>query len=272
MKEDRMPFLRHGIVASAALWMFVSAAAAQPTQSRPDFQSAWLAMGGEFKEIGGTPFPTRQDPRYRYVPNNTSEQPTYRIGDITNPNFKPWVAEVMKKDNDEVLAGKYAYTARSSCAAAGVPGFMGFGAQPIYFVQTPRETTMIFQGDAQVRRIYMDVPHSANVKSSWYGESIGHYEGDTLVIDTIGLNNKTFLDAYRTPHSDKLHVTERWRKPFQDTLEVLITIDDPEAFNQPVTVMQRYSQTRQTLVEQVCAENNGYFFGPRVPTADRPDF
>ena len=135
-----MPFLRHGIVASAALWMFVSAAAAQPTQSRPDFQSAWLAMGGEFKEIGGTPFPTRQDPRYRYVPNNTSEQPTYRIGDITNPNFKPWVAEVMKKDNDEVLAGKYAYTARSSCAAAGVPGFMGFGAQPIYFVQTPSLT------------------------------------------------------------------------------------------------------------------------------------
>ena len=257
---------------SCSLICLVSAATAQTPASPPDFQSAWLAMGGEFKEMGGTPTPTRQDPRYRYVPNNTSEQPTYRIGDVSNPNFKPWVVEAMKKDNEEVLAGKYAYTARSSCAAAGVPGFMGFGAQPIYFVQTPKEVVMIFQGDAQVRRIYMDVPHSPNPIPSWYGESVGHYEGDTLVVDTIGLNDKTFLDAYRTPHSDKLHVVERWHKPFFDTLEVLITIDDPEAFNQPFTVMQRYAQVRQTLVEQVCAENNGYFFGPRVPQAEKADF
>jgi hypothetical protein len=257
---------------AVAVLVSMSGASVIAQQAAPDFQSAWLAMGGELKEIGTTPVPTRQDPRYRYVPNNTSEQPTYRISDVSNPNFKPWIAAAMDKDNKEVLAGKYAYTARSSCAAAGVPGFMGFGAQPIYFVQTPKEVLMIFQGDAQVRRIYLNVPHSANPRSSWYGESVGHYEGDTLVVDTVGLNDKTFLDAYRTPHSDKLHVTERWHKPFQDTLEVLITIDDPEAFNQPFQVMQRYGQVRQTLVEQVCAENNGYFFGARVPQADKPDF
>ena len=247
--------------------------AAQASTSPPDFQNAWLAMGGEFKEIpGATPTPTRQDSRYRYVPNNTSEQPTYRIGDTSNPNFKPWVVEAMNKDNQEVLAGKYAYTARSSCAHAGVPGFMGFGAQPIYFVQTPKEVLMIFQGDAQVRHVHMNVEHSANPKLSWYGESVGHYEGDTLVVDTIGLNNKTFLDAYRTPHSDKLHVTERWKKSEDGELKVLITIADPEAFNQPFQVMQRYNRVPQTLVEQVCAENNGYFFGARVPMADKADF
>jgi hypothetical protein len=87
---------------------------------------------------------------------------------------------------------------------AGVPAFAAFAAvQPIYLVQTPKQVTMIFEGDAQVRRVYMDVLHSADPKPSWYGESVGHYEGgDTLVIDTIGLNNKTFLDNYRTPHTE----------------------------------------------------------------------
>jgi hypothetical protein len=70
---------------------------------------------------------------------------------------------------------------------------------------------MIFAGDSQVRRVYIDMRHSANPKPSWYGEWVGHYEGDTLVVDTIGPNDKTFVDNYRTPHSEKLHVTERWK-------------------------------------------------------------
>jgi hypothetical protein len=69
---------------------------------------------------------------------------------------------------------------------------------------------MIYSGDQQIRHVYLDMPHSANPKASWYGESIGHYEGDTLVVDTIGLNDKTFVDNYRTPHTEKLHVVERW--------------------------------------------------------------
>ena len=110
----------------------------------------------------------------------------------------------MKKDNDEVLAGKIAFTPRSSCLPGGVPVFMMFPvAEPLYFVQTPKQVKMIFAGDQQVRRVYLDVPHSANPKPSWYGESVGHYEGDTLVVDTIGLNDKTFVDttARRIPRS-----------------------------------------------------------------------
>jgi len=248
-------------------------ATAQP--NTPNFATdAWLAMGGEFKDVPGATSPSqvKQDPRYRYVPNNTGEQPTYRIGDISNPNLKQWVKDAMKRDNDEVLAGKYAYTARSSCAPGGVPGFMNFGAQPIYFVQTPKETLMLFQGDQQIRRIYMDAQHTRSPKSSWYGESVGRWEGDTLVTDTIGLNNKTFLDTYRTPHSDKLHVTERWKMADHDTLDVVIRIEDPEAYNQPFSVMQRYRRVQQSYVEQVCAENNGHFFGERIPTANKSDF
>ena len=99
---------------------------------------------------------------------------------------------------------------------------------------------MIFEGDAQVRRVYMDVPHSADPKPSWYGESVGHYErGDTLVIDTIGLNNKTFLDNYRTPHTEKLHVVERWKLLDNQSLELLFTVDDPDTFVKPWTAAFR---------------------------------
>jgi hypothetical protein len=112
---------------------------------------------------------------------------------------------------DEVLAGKFAFTARSSCKPAGVPGFDVLLGGALFILQSPTEVTMIFSGNAEARHIRLNSSHSANPKPSWYGESVGHYEGDTLVVDTIGLNDKTFLDNYRTPHTDKLHVTERWR-------------------------------------------------------------
>ena len=70
---------------------------------------------------------------------------------------------------------------------------------------------MTWGQDFQLRRIYLNVPHSSNPQPSWYGESVGHYEnGDTLVVDTIGMNDKTYVDNYRTPHTDKLHVVERF--------------------------------------------------------------
>jgi hypothetical protein len=83
--------------------------------------------------------------------------------------------------------------------------------EPIFFVQSPKLVLMIFAGDAQIRHVYLDVPHSTHPKPSWYGESVGRYQGDTLLIDTVGFNDKTYVDNFRTPHSDKLHVVERWK-------------------------------------------------------------
>ena len=94
----------------------------------------------------------------------------------------------------------------------------------------------------------MNVPHSANPKPSWYGESVGHYEGDTLVVDTVGFNDKTFVDSYRTPHTDKLHVVERFRLiDGGNTLEVAFTVDDPGTFYQPWSgTRNRHRVTRNT--------------------------
>src|SRR5262249_15917061 len=118
-------------------------------------------------------------------------------------------------------------------------------------------------------------PHSANVKPSWYGDSVGHYEGDTLVVDTIGLNDKTFMDNYRTPHTDKLHVVERWRLIENGAkLEIAIAIDDPATSNQPFNVRRQYDRVNRNYAEDICSENNSgpFIYDYGTPIANKPDF
>jgi len=263
-------------LAALALSSPVAQVSAQQKSSPPDFSSnqvRWItANGGEFVAVPGSPAPLRQDPAHPFVGNGQGKQPTYRIADLSNPNLKQWVKDAMKKDNDEVLAGKIAFTARQSCKPAGVPNYMLFGG-PFYFVQTPKEVLILFEGDQQVRRVYLDVPHSKNPKPSWYGESVGHYEGDTLVIDTIGLNAKTVVDNYRTPHTEKMHVTERWKMVDEGkNIEVSMTIEDPETYNQPWQAVRRFRREQGTLTEEVCAENNQHLFDYGIPEAKKPDF
>ena len=267
-----------GMICSGTTALCISSAAAVFAQSpavTPDFQSGnagWVVMNrdGLAPPLSGFG-PTRADPNHPYVPNAT-----FRIADVTSPNLKPWAAAAMRKSNEEVLAGKYPFTARSSCMPAGVPGFSSFVVEPVFFVQSPKEVLMIYSGDQQVRRVWMNVPHTGQPKPSWYGESVGHYEGDTLVVDTIGLNTRTFLDNYRTPHTDRLHVVERYRLTNDGrVLENVIQVEDPETFNQPWSATQRYRKVQQgPMDEQVCAENitDVGLFGNNIPQAKRPDF
>jgi hypothetical protein len=271
-----------GALAVCALCTGAAATKARPQDRIPalagrDF--GWLA-DTEFLPPSSGPGPVTFDKSHPYVRNNTVGQPTFRIGDLTNPILQPWVVARMKHDNEEVLAGKVAFTARASCWPAGVPGYLvfGCGARTVYFVQTPKEVVMINEGDQQVRHVYLNVSHSARPQPSWYGESIGHYEGgDTLVIDTTGLNDKTFIDNYRTPHSNKLHVIERWKVSQNGKmLNVDIRVEDPGAFTVPWSARQVYVLSQQgSLTEMVCAENNANYFGYNVvpiPLARSSDF
>jgi len=243
--------------------LIIAGATAQ-TAAPPDFSAngtAWLGgVGVDYAAVEGSPTPMRQDAAHPFVPNGTGRQPTYRIGDLSNPNLKQWAKDVMKKDNDEVLGGKMAYTPRQSCMPAGVPGFMLYGGGALYFAQTPKEVVMIFDGDDQVRHIYMDMPHSKNLKPSWYGESIGQ-------------NTKGIVDPYRTPHTEKLHVIERWRMVDNgNALEVKVRIEDPDTFNQPWEGTRRYRHATQAFNEQICAEGNFLLFDYGIPVANKPDF
>ena len=251
--------------------------AAEQGAKAPDFSSddvAWVSANTDFIPVPGAPGPTRGDSAHPYVPNGTGAQPTFRVADLTNTNIKPWAKEIMKRENDKVLAGKIGFTARSSCLPAGVPDFMMYAVfESIHFLQTPKEVTMIFSGDAQVRRIYLDVPHSANLKPSWYGESVGHYEGDTLVVDTIGMNDKTYLDGFRTPHTDKLHVVERFRLADDGkVLEVAFRVEDPDTFYAPWSAIHRFRRVQRPMHEEACAENNTPLFDYGIPIAYKPDF
>src|SRR5215470_122140 len=231
---------------------------------------------------GGGPGPVTYDRRYPYFQNGLGRQSTYRVADLSNPILQDWLKPSMKKANDEVIAGKVPFRARERCFPTGVPGFDAYSpAEPFYFLQRAKEIVVINPGGPEIRHIYLDVPHSKTIKPSWYGESVGHYEGgDTLVIDTIGLNDKTYIDNYRTPHTTQLHVVERFRLvDGGEALEVLVRVEDPGAFTMPWTARQRYRRdqrpTEVPLHEMVCAENNGDHFNQGlfpIPQASKPDF
>src|SRR5204862_2149296 len=127
------------------------------------------------------------------------------------------------------------FAAQARCFPGGVPGQLLFPFEPFYFIQTPKVVYMMWQRDQWVRRIFLTDKHSETVKPSWFGESIGRYEnGDTLVIDTIGLSTEnSYIDNFRTPHTTKLHVVERLKLSADGKgLEAFVTVDDPETFNE----------------------------------------
>jgi hypothetical protein len=246
----------------------------------PDRATAWVPdrpTGDDFLPPTAGPGPVTSAKDRPYVPNGAGRQPTYRIADLSNPILQPWAIERMKKANDEVLAGKVPYITRERCWPAGVPGFTVYTrVQPIYFLQGPKAVVIVNELNAQLRHVYLDVPHSPRLTPSWYGESVGHYEGDELVVDTIGLNDKTFVDNYRTPHTDRIHVVERFKLiEGGNILQATVTVDDPGAFNMPWSATQRWRRVERELTEQICAENNFDFFNYNVtpiPQAERPDF
>src|SRR3984957_3917161 len=210
----------------------------------PDFSSndaGWVSIGTNWVAMPGGPPPVGDDPAHPYVPNNTGKQPTFRVADTNNPNLTQFAKDELKKSNDQVHRGKAMYARESRCWATGVPTYLLNPAQPTFFLQSSDKVTMIWQMDHQVRRVYLNVPHSENPKPSWYGESVGYYEGDTLVVDTVGISEKTLVDNFATPHTAQLHTIERYRMSDDHLrLEVKLHVEDAGAFTTPWDAMQRY--------------------------------
>ncbi len=120
-------------------------AQAQQKADTPNFSwdpsVSWIGVG-EFQAVAGQTAPVKQDPKHPFVPNGQGRQPTFRIADLSNPNLKPWAKDIMRKDNDEVLAGKIAFSPSQSCVPAGVPAFLTLGGNqnPYWFVQAPKRS------------------------------------------------------------------------------------------------------------------------------------
>jgi hypothetical protein len=264
-----------------AAFFFCDAAHAQA--AIPDFSSnvSWTGIGSDLVPPPSGPGPVVSDPAHPYVSNArsraTGEQPNFRVADLSNPILQPWVVEALRAQNEEALSGEYISSWESRCWPVGVPGFLLNPGTPIFFLQTPSEVWLIFEQGHRFRRVALNQPHSAQPEPTWYGESVGHYEGDTLVVDTIGFTDRTPIDHFRTPHTEQLRTVERFRMiDGGSVLEVTIRVEDPGAFTTPWTAIRRFNRNEaRPLEEVVCAENNETFFNYEIdpmPEDSTPDF
>ena len=225
------------------------------------------------------------------------------VGDYHNPILKPEAAAIVKKHGEESLSHYGFHNPRNQCWPNGVPFVLPTAGMEMF--QQSDHITMHYLVDQQVRHVRLNAQHPAKIAPSWYGDSVAHYEGDTLVIDTIGIKAGPFamVDWYGTPQSPALHVIERYRMISYEeaqegyardakengrnqqafdpdyrgrVLQLLFTVDDPNVFTAPwsATVTYRHMAQDQWL-ENVCAENPhkyGTEEDAQVPTAKVPDF
>jgi hypothetical protein len=169
--------------------------------------------------------------------------------------FTPWAEAKFKatdpQTNDPNLA----------CLPMGIPRFMIAVPYPMEILQMPTRVVIIHEGPQAMRQIYMNRQHPKDLDPTYSGDAIGKWEGDTLVVDTIGFNDKTWVDGAGLPHSEALHVVERIRRADHETLVDDITVEDPMAYTKPLTNRQVYKlKPGWEIQEYVCEENNKYTY------------
>jgi hypothetical protein len=142
------------------------------------------------------------------------------------------------------------------CFPPGMP-YIYLQIFPMQIVQTSKEVIEVFEYDHNVRHIFIDGrKHPDNLTPTYNGHSIGHWEGDTLVVDTVGLNGKLWLDRLGHPESDQMHIVERIRRSDDKTLQVDLTFDDPKAYPKPWTAVLKFrSRPDWDIMELICEDN-----------------
>jgi hypothetical protein len=277
-----------------------AAKAANPNASIPDFSGIWAHpyLTG-FEPPASGPGPILNRSRSRSGTGNFQRL----VGDFTNPILQPWAADVVKKHGEISLAGGGYATPSNQCWPGGVPYV--FWDYLLQIFQRPDHLIMIYRQGDEMRHVRMNEPHPAQVTPSWYGDSVGRYEGDTLVIDTVGIKIGPFamVDMFGTPHSPALHVIERYRLiDYNDAkdalarndrentrgtggaeidtnyrgkhLQLAFTVEDQNVFTMPWTATITYRPNLSAWTELICAENPREYSGREtpIPRADKPDF
>ena len=162
---------------------------------------------------------------------------------------------------DAAKRGEQLDTPGVRCVPYGFPGMMQVAVYPVEFIQTAKQITVVGEAFSEVRRIYLDRPQEKieDVAPGYYGRAVGHWEGDTLVTDTVGI--KPSISVYRgVPHSDQMRITERIKLVAPDILHDQITISDPVTLEKPLTYTVAYKRTKPDyeMVEFVCDNNREY--------------
>jgi hypothetical protein len=280
---------------------------ARSNASVPDFSGTWAHpfMNGLEPPLSG-PGPVRNRARGRNGQADVSSIDQL-VGDYTNPILQPWAAEVVKKLGERSLAGEAYPTPRNQCWPEQVPfAFINYG---MHLLQQPDKITILYPFDHQFRQVRLNQPHPAHVTPSWYGDSVGHYEGETLVIDTVGIKVGPYsmIDWFGTPFTEALHLVERYRlldyestikaiergakehfqqdKPYNGVavdpnykgkgLQIELLVVDEGAFTMPWSAAITFRRSAEEWRERVCAENTHEYYAGKdtaIPHADKPDF
>ena len=179
------------------------------------------------------------------------------------PEFTVWGEEQFKKAKAS-NGGQYTLTETNDpvitkCYPPGVPRIY-LQPFPFQIVQTPKEVILLYEYDHTVRHIFTDGrKHPDDVTATYMGDSIGRWDGDTFVVDTVGFNDKSWLDRAGRPHSDQLHVIERFQRMNENDMELDITMEDSKALAKPWNVHMGFQlRPTWTIAEQVCAENSDF--------------
>jgi len=226
------------------------------------------------------------------------------VGDYNSPILQPWAAAVVKRFGEMSLAGITFPNPSNQCWPEPLPFI--YKKPNILLVQWPDRVMLLYAGDGnQIRWVRLNEQHPLPLKPSWNGDSIGHYEGDTLVVDTVGVNpdrKYAMIDLFGTPYTDKLHVVERYRlRDYDDVKDALernrkenwlnagdvwtrhrndkflqahVTVEDAGVFTTPWTATLTYAPGNR-MSESVCAENRNEYYNNResdLPKAAKPDF
>jgi hypothetical protein len=187
-----------------------------------------------------------------WAPNAIRENVDLQTTGVEVPML-PWAAAVFKQRHDSMSKDD----PEARCLPPGVPR-MSTTPYPWTIVQTPKLIVILYEGGAHIwRKIFMDGrPHDPNVQETWLGDSIGRWEGDTLVVDTVGQNDKTWIDQAGIPHSNEMRVIERFRRMDTGHMEIEHTVEDPKTFTRPWKFTTHPTLLPGELIEYICQENN----------------
>jgi hypothetical protein len=186
------------------------------------------------------------------------------IGEI--PPMTPWALAKFKAAKTNLANGATLSETNDpqfQCVPPGLPRIysMRVGA-PFEIMQIPGRVIMFFEYDHNVRQIFVDGrPHSPDLIPSWMGDSIGKWEGDTLVVDTVGFNDKTWLDGAGHPHSEALHLVERIQRAGHDAMNIDTTFDDPQAYTKPWVAHAIFELKPDWNIGEVVCEDEVNFRG-----------
>lgn len=290
--------MRLTMISAFAVAALVAPGAVRAAESVPDLSGQWGRLSVDFEQPASGIGPITNLNR---KPDGSSNG-ARRVGNYNDPNLTPAAAVEIKRLSAFSLKGETFPNPQNQCAPQGVPYVLWqLGVQ---LLQRPDEVTLLYLVDGQVRHVRMNQQHPAHVIPTWSGDSIGHYEGDTLVVDTVGVKSGPFsmMDQYGTPYGPALHVIERYHLidgklaktaaehaerenggvmgRFADRsgkgkgLQIDVTVEDPASFKKPWSGIVTYLPGLPWL-EYICAESPyDYVTGqnPQLPTANRPDF